>query len=374
MVRVGDNLYRRGKHCIYYARINRNGKDCWKSLKTSNRAVAKAELTNLEKSLQNTTVTAGAGKPPALAALIEQVLEKYQERRDYKSFSTIKQRLRNIARSPLGAKPVNRITTEQIERCLLTLNNRHHRDKNGSRTQDTKIANSTRNRYLNELKKVFEAAKRWRPDNPCLGVKRFPERAEERITPTPEEVQAVLAPLRDGRIRRQGRQAADFIEFLALSGCRVSEASELTWDRVYFDGDYMLIRGKSVQETKFKERKVPLFPPLCRLLENLRSKPEAEPSGLVFSDYRVENYYPRKALDSAQKVIGVQKESRFSFHGLRHFFATQCVLRSIPFTVIAQWLGHSDGGELVARRYGNHVRGDQVQDFVARVDFTSPAN
>ena len=67
MGRVGDNLYRRGKHGIHYARINCNGKDRWKSLKTSNRAVAKAELIKLGKKLQDAPLPSGAGKAPTLA-------------------------------------------------------------------------------------------------------------------------------------------------------------------------------------------------------------------------------------------------------------------------------------------------------------------
>ena len=47
MVRIGAGLYKRGKHGVYYARIKRNDKDTWKSLKTTNFAVAKAELANL---------------------------------------------------------------------------------------------------------------------------------------------------------------------------------------------------------------------------------------------------------------------------------------------------------------------------------------
>ena len=47
-VRVGGNLYRRGRHGVCYARIERGGKETWKSLRTKSPAVAKAELAKIE--------------------------------------------------------------------------------------------------------------------------------------------------------------------------------------------------------------------------------------------------------------------------------------------------------------------------------------
>ena len=186
-----------------------------------------------------------------------------------------------------------------------------------------------------------------------------------------------MAPLRDGRIRSEGRQAADFIEFLSLSGCRVAEASELTWNRVYLEGDehpegqYMLVRGKADQEIEYKERKVPLFPPLLKLLRRMHAEAK-DLTGKVFPARSGGDYYPRRPLESALKVSGIAEERWFQFHGLRHYFATECVMRSVPVGIVAQWLGHSDGGELVVKRYGNHISDDQVRHFVDRVDFQRP--
>ena len=41
------------------------------------------------------------------------------------------------------------------------------------------------------------------------------------------------------------------------------------------------------------------------------------------------------------------------FHDFRHYFASQCVMAGIDFMTIAKWLGHQDGGILVAKVYGH---------------------
>lgn len=241
-VRVSGNLYRRGAQGIYYARYERNGKESWKSLKTKTRSVAKAKLAELETKLARSPLSqAAASSTPTLAALIERCLLKWDKRNEYKSFKDIEGRLKIVAKSPLGRLLVTRITSEQIETFLINLTNQHRNTKAGEALSS--VTNATRNRYLVELNKVFKEAKAWRVDNPCDEVQRFPERNKERVSPTTEEIAAVLAPLRDGRVRIEGRKAADFIEFLSLSGCRLAEGGEVVWERVFFDHGYILVRG-----------------------------------------------------------------------------------------------------------------------------------
>lgn len=208
-------------------------------------------------------------------------------------------------------------------------------------------------------------------DNPCDDVQRFPERNQERVAPTLEEIQAVLKVLRDGSIRSEGLKAADFVEFLSLSGCRLAEAGEIVWERVFFEHGYILVRGKSDQDRNYKERKIPLFPGLRQLLERLYSEC-LNPAGLIFPGNNGQAYVPKRALDAAIKTEGLPPERRFTFHGLRHAFATEAVVCGVMFPAVAAWLGHSDNGVLVAARYGNHVTDDQVAHYIARMNLTKP--
>lgn len=56
---------------------------------------------------------------------------------------------------------------------------------------------------------------------------------------------------------------------------------------------------------------------------------------------------------------------------LRHYFASVCVMKGVDFKTIALWLGHSDGGALVARTYG-HLRRDHTKAAMAKVQFSAP--
>jgi site-specific recombinase XerD len=60
----------------------------------------------------------------------------------------------------------------------------------------------------------------------------------------------------------------------------------------------------------------------------------------------------KTALTSACRNAGLP---RFTHHHLRHFFCSNAIEAGIDFKTIAGWLGHKDGGLLVAKTYG-HLR------------------
>jgi site-specific recombinase XerD len=59
---------------------------------------------------------------------------------------------------------------------------------------------------------------------------------------------------------------------------------------------------------------------------------------------------------------------QYSHHTLRHFFTSNAIEKGIDFKVIAEWLGHADGGVLVARTYG-HLRAEHSARMAKRMDF-----
>jgi len=54
----------------------------------------------------------------------------------------------------------------------------------------------------------------------------------------------------------------------------------------------------------------------------------------------------RKALTTACRQLGFP---HFTHHTFRHFFCSNCIEAGADFKVIAGWLGHTDGGVLVAK-------------------------
>ena len=54
---------------------------------------------------------------------------------------------------------------------------------------------------------------------------------------------------------------------------------------------------------------------------------------------------------------------------MRHFFCSNAIEAGIDFKVIAEWLGHKDGGILVARTYG-HLRAEHSTAMAKRMTFS----
>jgi len=61
-------------------------------------------------------------------------------------------------------------------------------------------------------------------------------------------------------------------------------------------------------------------------------------------------------IDSAKKSLATACEqlgfARFSHHDFRHFYATTCIESGVDIPTVSRWLGHSDGGALAMRVYG----------------------
>ena len=61
----------------------------------------------------------------------------------------------------------------------------------------------------------------------------------------------------------------------------------------------------------------------------------------------------KKTVERGLKTIGAPPVKP---HGWRHWFITEAVTETdVPFAVLANWVGHKDGGILLARNY-SHLR------------------
>ena len=58
----------------------------------------------------------------------------------------------------------------------------------------------------------------------------------------------------------------------------------------------------------------------------------------------------------------------FGHHALRYFFCSNAIEAGIDFKAIAGWLGHKDGGVLVAKTYG-HLRAEHSAAMALRMTF-----
>ena len=61
------------------------------------------------------------------------------------------------------------------------------------------------------------------------------------------------------------------------------------------------------------------------------------------------------------------KFPRFTHHCLRHYFVSNAIEKGIDFKTIANWIGHKDGGLLVAKTYG-HLRDSHSHEMAKLMD------
>ncbi|MFZ4694954.1 MAG: tyrosine-type recombinase/integrase [Verrucomicrobiia bacterium] len=153
--------------------------------------------------------------------------------------------------------------------------------------------------------------------------------------------------------QKVGDLIADAILFLAFSGARFTGGMNVEWKHINWDQQKVCIPINK----NGKPYWVDFNPNLLNHLTMLRQKRGGNPTGLLFPTYRTPTeaeQKPFKNLRVAMVEACVKLNlPRFTPHSLRHHFASVCIISGIDFKQTAAWLGHSDGGVLVAQVYGH---------------------
>ena len=197
-------------------------------------------------------------------------------------------------------------------------------------------------------------------ENPTLVIVRRKISKSQVIIPSKDQFALLVNTMRS----RDPRTwiAADLVELLAYSGMRVAEATALTWGEIDFAQCRFTVSG-GIKGTKNGEvRVVPLFLAMRSLLERKRSETAPNPSERVIPITTAQ-----KAIESACKK---SRLPRFHHHLFRHFFVSQAIEAGIDFKTIAAWVGHKDGGLLVAKTYG-HLRDTHSAEMAKRMTFAA---
>lgn len=152
---------------------------------------------------------------------------------------------------------------------------------------------------------------------------------------------------------------------LALDcGLRFSEIAALTWGCVVVDGNRLLIlNGKGD-----KDRTVPMT---ARIRELLNSMPQGKPNELVFKSTRGGRVGKlTKTFDAVVAELGFNADIadpklRFTFHGLRHTYASKLVAAGVDLYRVQRLLGHST--PLMTQRY-SHVSDTMLAKAVEQME------
>jgi integrase len=79
------------------------------------------------------------------------------------------------------------------------------------------------------------------------------------------------------------------------------------------------------------------------------------------------------AKNAIQNACVKAKLPHFSHHTMRHYFVSNAIEAGIDFKTIAAWVGHKDGGVLVAKTYG-HLRDTHSFEMAKRMTFDVSAH
>ena len=212
------------------------------------------------------------------------------------------------------------------------------------------------------------------PRDPCARVRTIPEEPPVGNRLKPEDLQRVLAYLREN-------EPGWYPLFLtmALTGARFGEVSALEWDDIDEDAEVIWIRraqwqGRVGTTKTGKVRDVPLPPLLKDVLKHhrqrlIRNQAPGLSEGLVFPSrvgtYR-RNASLRKPLGRALQAAGI--DDRFTLHGFRRTWNN--LLRQVSSSAITQsMIGHET--EEMFLHYSHIERGEKhsaVERALALVD------
>ena len=227
-----------------------------------------------------------------------------------------------------------------------------------------KVASSTRyNNTLSLLRHVIDIAVENGVlySNPATGLDRKPVRPKRLELPSKIQFANFIAEMRAAH-SRDSQNCADFVQGLAFTGCRISEAARIEWRDLSLTDGEIFVKGDPEEATKNGEvRRVPIIPGARELFMRMRQqRPDELPNAKVFLVRE-----SQKSIDRAAKKIGM---TRITHHDLRHFFATICIESGVDIPTVSRWLGHKDGGALAMRTYG-HLRREHSVAQAQKVSF-----
>jgi integrase len=174
-----------------------------------------------------------------------------------------------------------------------------------------------------------------------------------------EQLNALIEQASTGHQRYQATLNFTLVIFLAQTGLRVSEASNLSINDIHFgETPYVLVRcGKGG-----KARKVP-FSRLAQevVRDYLKVRPTMTESENLFLAFNPKHGYTPITKDCVARRFRLLRQKTgiaFTAHSFRHFFITSHANNPrCPIAVVQQWAGHSS---LVMTQHYVHINEDEA--------------
>lgn len=351
--KVAECLYRHRSSGTYYGLVKRSGKQYRRSLKTSDRKLAErrvAEFRQKVDRLDHTKVSSSLTFAECAQQWLGTVTPHMKESSARRRETSVAQLLPH-----LGPLLVRNITSSTCEGWVA---------KRGHA-----ISASTYNNERDTIIAILNYAKRegMLMDNPALVLRRRKLGKSNILIPSHQEFQKLVTTMRGLGVRYD--HGANLIELLAYSGMRLAEATSILWSDVDFTSGRFVVTGGELGTKNNEARSVPLFPAMREFLTKLRTASDSAPGQRIIPIDRTS-----KGLEQACQRAGLPA---FTHHCMRHYFVSNAIEAGVDFKTIAAWVGHKDGGLLVAKTYG-HLRDTHSVEMAKRMTFaassTAPEN
>lgn len=346
--RVGENLFRRLPSGKIYLRAKIAGKVVERSLGVANVRVAKKKRDVLLTELRDKAGIDRKGHQTTLSkeAALERTLEHYASLPRYQDKPAslhYRAQLIEVLRRTLPDVPPSKWTPDDL-RAWWTA------------PEVARYSPHRRNNALGTLRQMISLLvdRGDMAHDPSVKLSRVPVPPVDIDVPNRDEFASILEDIRS-QGKRASNESADFVAFLAYSGCRIAEARAVEWSHV--GEEFIRITGGEARTKNGLARSVPIIGPMRALLDGMRARNDAGPLFFLKS--------PRFALKNACERLGLP---HFTPHTMRHLFATTCIESGVDIPTVAKWLGHRDGGALAMRTYG-HLRDDHSISEAGKVDF-----
>jgi len=244
-----------------------------------------------------------------------------------------------------GDKTIDRYTMNEVERFKNAL-------------LDRGLSKTTANIYYRSAKSVFGLAVRngWIDRSPFTRTQQFPIPQQTPTYMTKEELQKLISAVKEPVLK-------DLFLFASLTGFRLSEILNMTWDCVDFHKRQILIANTENFTTKSgKVRSVPMHEEVERLLRaRFREK------GYVFCK---QNGFPLQKSYVSHRFKDYVREMRLSeklhFHSLRHTCASWLVDAGVSLYVVQKILGHAS---ITTTQIYSHLSENTLLESVNKVSF-----
>ena len=207
----------------------------------------------------------------------------------------------------------------------------------------------TMQNVIGNLSAIFRWAERegWRRGNPCDGVDLPKPRTTDEIKwLDPDDVRLLAANAVSSPYQHLDRV---LYVVAAMTGLRQGELLELRWRDVdWTAGAIRVRRSYSRQElgtpkSRRSSRSVPMADDVAAMLEDLSRQVDDNPDSLVFPHPLTgEHLAAAQLLRRMRKALrSAGLDETFTFHGLRHSFATRMAGQGVPMRVLQEWMGHT---------------------------------